>query len=690
MTWRKADSCLILSAISLGVCGPEAAGQALAGDNYEIDQGSSLVADGESIPGLFSNDELPPGFSVRQAEVVTEPEHGELVLNADGTFRYEPHPNFTGTDGFTYTAPISETVAVLSSRAPWRVLSPLDGRPPSLDTPNFESTWNTLDFEVSRSWLRGRGLMGYGMFGDSNNGAIAGTTPDTDLGLPAQGRRYSAYLRTVFQVPESGTYRLNATIRRDDGVIVYLDGQELFRSFQPGARTARTAPDGYFLMVEGVNTAWAFGVQETTPNLVEIPSVTLSEGEHCLAVSLHNAGQQQQLGAASSSDLGFQIDTLRLTKIGRAEVSIQVSPAQTEVTGEPDWFGVRVDEVLDTRLTDHNLYSNDHLLAPDGSPFRQILDLQIDDSETEGRVVEPDPQTGNFQFEPAAGFAGVTSFTYRIVTEGGQSDPIKAFIWVSSSEAVNQGPLQTVLAGSARTDLLLPIPKSASAIAVTTQPETARVSIVLLNTPPGAYARYSVLPTSTDLPRTGPDRLVIEFSPLPPDPTRVRVPLEFIVVSPMQAWRQSTFSLSQLGNTSISGALSDPDGDQYSNLEEYIFGTDPLDETNRPDIPLGVDAGDESVIYTAVQLDRLPFDSMCELQLRREGDVEWITIGANYGHPDVTLQNGWYTNTGLGNRATLPRDRASALLRYRFSLYPWAADIPEGGGGEGADIPANQ
>ena len=631
MPGRQTGSFLIISAILLQICGSEAAGQALTGDSYAIEQGSSLFADGESIPGLFSNDELSPEFSVRQAEVVTDPEHGELVLNIDGTFRYQPHPNFTGTDGFTYTAPISEAFAVLSSRAPWRVLNPLDGRPPSLDIPNFESTWNTLDFEATISWLRGRGLMGYGMFGDSNG--IGGTAPDTDLGLPTQGRRYSAYMRTVFQVPESGTYRLNATIRRDDGVIVYLDGQELFRSFQPGARTARTAPDGYFLMVEGVNTAWTFLGQETAPNLVEIPSVTLSEGEHCLGISLHNAGQQQQLGAASSSDLGFQIDTLRLTKIGQAEVSIQVSPAQTEVTGESDWFGVGVDEILDTRLTGHNLYSNDHLLAPDGSPFCQILDLQIDDSETDGRVEELDPKTGNFQFEPAAGFAGITSFNYRIVTEGGQSDPIKAFIWVSSSEAVNQGPLQTVLAGSARTDLLLPIPKSASAIAVTTQPETARVSIVVLNTPPGAYARYSVLPTSTDLPRTGPDRLVVEFSPLPPDPTRVRVPLEFIVVSPMQAWRQGTFSLSQLENTSTSGALSDPDGDQYSNLEEYIFGTDPLDETYRPDIPLGVDAGGQSVIYTAVQLDRLPFDSMCELQLRREGDVEWITLARTMAIP---------------------------------------------------------
>lgn len=38
------------------------------------------------------------------AEVVTPPEHGELVLQADGSFRYTPDANYNGPDSFTYRA----------------------------------------------------------------------------------------------------------------------------------------------------------------------------------------------------------------------------------------------------------------------------------------------------------------------------------------------------------------------------------------------------------------------------------------------------------------------------------------------------------------------------------------------------------------------------------------------------------
>jgi VCBS repeat-containing protein len=55
-------------------------------------------------PGVLDNDiddGNPDGLS---AELVSEPAHGTLTLNADGSFTYTPNADFNGSDSFTYRA----------------------------------------------------------------------------------------------------------------------------------------------------------------------------------------------------------------------------------------------------------------------------------------------------------------------------------------------------------------------------------------------------------------------------------------------------------------------------------------------------------------------------------------------------------------------------------------------------------
>ena len=672
----------LLLFIALPLITPGLFGQSLTNDTYTLSQGETLVADGNGTPGILENDLFLPDPSPAAAWVKEQPQNGSLILNENGTFSYQPRSNFSGTDVFSYRASLGNPLTVLSSRTTWRAFSPIDGRPPALDTPGFDDAWNTLAFNVPRSWVRARGLTGYGMFGETNNGNgffSGGIPPETNLGLPMNGRRYTAYMRTVFSLGESGTYRISAALRRDDGVIAYLDGKELFRSFEPGALTAKTAPGGYFLMVEGSNLSYAFGPGETAQNVINVDGVELSEGEHCFAMSIHNAQAANQGNAAASSDLGVQLDTLQLTKTEQAEVSIEVLPSQGTVTGEPDWFSMQPDTVLNTATHARSLYSNDGLLDESGGPYLEILDLQIDDSQAEGTIVDFDSQTGNFQFEPTAGFEGMTSLTYRVTTESGLSEPIDLFIWVSSSAASTESAQHSIPVGpSQQSNLLLPIPFSIPAARIVAQPETGTVAVASLRgTTPGWYAIYSPPANTTYLPRTGSNQFVVEFLPIANNPTWVRLPVQINLISPMQNWRTRTFNQAQLGDSSISGALSDPDRDHYSNLMEYVFNSNPLDSDSRPSAPLTIASTDSDTIVTAFQRS-LPTDTMCELQIRGEGDPDWITIGANYGHPNTAFRTGWFTNLGRGNQSTLPRDRAAAIYRYRFSLYPWVADVPEG------------
>jgi hypothetical protein len=46
----------------------------------------------------------------------TDPAHGTLSLNSDGTFRYSPAPGFTGVDSFTYT--VSNAVRLYRTHLP--------------------------------------------------------------------------------------------------------------------------------------------------------------------------------------------------------------------------------------------------------------------------------------------------------------------------------------------------------------------------------------------------------------------------------------------------------------------------------------------------------------------------------------------------------------------------------------------
>ena len=53
---------------------------------------------------MLSND---VGLSGATVAVVSGPSNGTLVLNPDGSFTYTPNANFSGADGFTYSASLA-------------------------------------------------------------------------------------------------------------------------------------------------------------------------------------------------------------------------------------------------------------------------------------------------------------------------------------------------------------------------------------------------------------------------------------------------------------------------------------------------------------------------------------------------------------------------------------------------------
>ncbi|MEI6501576.1 MAG: Ig-like domain-containing protein, partial [Armatimonadota bacterium] len=73
---------------------------AAVNDAYSVAQGALLSI---SAPGVLANDWDPDGDSL-QAAVVSQPSHGALTVNANGSFTYTPAANYYGSDSFTYKA----------------------------------------------------------------------------------------------------------------------------------------------------------------------------------------------------------------------------------------------------------------------------------------------------------------------------------------------------------------------------------------------------------------------------------------------------------------------------------------------------------------------------------------------------------------------------------------------------------
>ncbi len=180
----------------------------------------------------------------------------------------------------------------------WRWFHPTDGTDPSELDPDFHQTFFSPDYDDSH-WAQGRDQPGpKGGFGYGDvwfNGVDIGSPKD-------RGLSKSAYFRARFTTTERHTH-LELHCQRDDGVIVYLDGKEVGRdNMMPGEESYQLpAADGHM------------GEQTT----FHIPLTgTLVEGEHVLAISLHNpkhASSDLRIGGISL--VALEVDELSVDQV---------------------------------------------------------------------------------------------------------------------------------------------------------------------------------------------------------------------------------------------------------------------------------------------------------------------------------------------------------------------------------------
>ncbi|MGG6311820.1 PA14 domain-containing protein [Paenibacillus macerans] len=172
-------------------------------------------------------------------------------------------------------AALADPSALIPRGSEWKYLD---------DGTDQGTAWRDNGFDVS-GWKQAPASLGYASNGKPN-------PPATVISYgPDSGNKYiTTYFRKTFEVADASAIReLAATLIRDDGAVVYLNGEEVFRTNMPsGTITYTTRASG--------NVA---DPREEYPFTID-PSL-LVNGTNVLAVEVHQ-------DSATSSDLYFDLD----------------------------------------------------------------------------------------------------------------------------------------------------------------------------------------------------------------------------------------------------------------------------------------------------------------------------------------------------------------------------------------------
>ncbi|HUU91028.1 MAG TPA: CotH kinase family protein, partial [Phycisphaerae bacterium] len=268
-----------------------------------------LDADGEYValvrPGGNPNDVVSEYYFGEQLEDVSYGvaydvvNQTDLVLKGDDATYLVPPDDTLGlswtengfddsvwtpaTTGLGFGLNVSdERITLVAKGATWRYLD---------DGSNQGTGWSLSGFDDT-SWKSGPAELGYG---DGDEATVVG------YGGDGQNRYITTYFRHTFTVENAWQIsEVTINLLRDDGAVVYLNGQELFRDLMPeGAFDYQTLAAHYV----------SYG-DETTyfehTDFVNDPTDLLVDGENVLAVEIHQ-------NLPTSTDISLDLEMIAAT-----------------------------------------------------------------------------------------------------------------------------------------------------------------------------------------------------------------------------------------------------------------------------------------------------------------------------------------------------------------------------------------
>lgn len=198
-----------------------------------------------------------------------------------GTFAF----NAIVSDAFGATGTSAPVSITFTSAAP-PLIFPLGSVWRFLDTgTDLGGAWTAPTFDDS-AWNSGPGQLGYG---DNDEATVVEDNPTPGYNAGDSDRFITTYFRRSFEVPNPAAYSfLQVIYRRDDGLVVHLNGSEVARNNMGGGAVSFSTP---------ASTAGDDGNAFFTNT---VSSTLLVAGTNVMAVEVHQSGP-------GSSDLSFDL-----------------------------------------------------------------------------------------------------------------------------------------------------------------------------------------------------------------------------------------------------------------------------------------------------------------------------------------------------------------------------------------------
>jgi CshA-type fibril repeat protein/VCBS repeat-containing protein len=354
-----------------------------------VDDIKNLDEDSSAVIDVMANDTDGDGDGLN-LDFVTQPEHGTVTINADGTVTYTPEANYKGADSFTYT------------------ISDANGDTSTATVSLSVDSENDVPVAVDDSQIL-----------DEDSSALIGVLANDDAG-------------------GDGGMTLDSVCQPEHGTVTIVDGQV---QYTPDADYNGTDSFTYTISDANGDTSTAtvnLTVNPTNDVPVAVDDIkTLAEDSSAIINVMANDD--------AGGDGGMSLDSITQPEHGTVVIN-----ADGTVTYTPDAnyngtdsFTYTISDIDgDTSTATVNLTvdpANDDPVAVDDSATLDedasaVINVLANDSDLDGddifvgSVTEPEHGTvainedGTVTYTPDANYAGADSFTYTIFDGAGNSD----------------------------------------------------------------------------------------------------------------------------------------------------------------------------------------------------------------------------------------------------------------------------